>query len=483
VPPIITPPVTSFQVPYADFSTWLANAFDYPDPISYPPISALKVEQRFNSDTNTTVPGVSTVYIWPKTALRVSDVNYKQINGSPFGDNAAIDAFGRLRVSAPQTLLDSKLLYDKQPAVFDEVKSASATSTHVPGDALVLMETSLSGDYVVRQTPARFNYSPGKSLLCVNTFIAAPEVNVVKRIGMFSGLSAAPYSPSDGIYLEITSGGAYFNILKTIGTLYSVSVPQSAWNIDPLNGTGSSGLNIDFTKGQIFAIDYEWLGLGRVRFGFYLEGKLFYAHQVTNLNTLTAPYISSPNHPVRYEIRQTGPGTGSLKQVCSSITSEGSIEEIGTAATASTSAAITVQSNVLTPIIAVRCQPFTPDLTLLLKQFDIYNTTNNVDVKYVLIRNPSITGGNLTFNKADNNNMEYALGTTTLSVSGGYDLISGFVFRSQGTSRTPAAQDLAGTIGRFGVKINGTPETLVLAGLGLGGQASVYAAMNTLIKS
>lgn len=480
---VLNPPVSSYVMPYPDYASLLANAFEYPDPVSYPGASALKVEQRFDSDNNTFVPSASTIFIWPKTALRVSDVNYAQINGTPFGDNASIDAFGRLRVSLPQSLLDSKMLYDKGPQLYDEVTYGSASSTFVTGDSLVTMQTAASGDYVIRQTYARFNYQPGKSMVAAMTFVAAPETNITKRVGLFQGLSAAPYTPSDGFYLEVTAAGVTLNIIKTVGTPTTVSIPQSAWNIDPLNGTGSSTLSIDFTKGQIFAIDYEWLGLGRVRFGFYLNGLLYYAHQVTNLNSLTAPYISSPNQPIRYEIRQTGAGSGVLKHVCASVCNEGATEELGLSTTAATSATVTVQSNVLTPVIAIRCRKFFPNLVLLLKEFSIYNTTNNVDCRFVVLRDPTISGGTLSFTQADNNSMEYALGATTLSASNGFELYSGFALRSQGSNNNFLSQGVAGLLGRFGTRINGEPETIVIAAMGIGGGAALYSSVNAIIKS
>lgn len=476
----VNPPVT---VNYPEFASRVANAILYPDSISYPAISTVQVETRFDSDNLTNVPSVSTTYVYPKTSLLVQSVDTGKINGSVFGDNSSVDAFGRLRVGLPQTLLDSKMLYDKVPQLYDEVVFGSASSTFVLGDSLVTMQTAASGDYAIRQTYARFNYQPGKSMLAAFTFVAAPQTNITKRIGLFQGLSAAPYTPTDGLYLEITSTGASLNIVKTNGTTNTITVPQSAWNIDPLNGTGSSSLSIDFNKAQIFALDYEWLGVGRVRFGFYLNGKLYYAHQVTNLNVLLAPYISSPNQPVRYEIRQTGSGTGTLKQICASVANEGAPEEIGLATTASTSATVTTQSNVMTPIIAIRCKTGLPNLSLLLKDFSIYNTTNNVDARYILYRNPTVSGGTLTFTQADNNNMDYALGSTTLSVSGGYELTSGFILRSQGTAVSTASESIAGVLGRFGTSINGTPETLVLAAAGIGGGAALFAAMNALIKS
>ncbi len=70
---------------------------------------------------------------------------------------SAVDAFGRLRVSNPVTLFDSKLLYDKAPLFWDESEtdvSGNAASTHVAADSLVTMHVE-AGDTIIRQTRQR----------------------------------------------------------------------------------------------------------------------------------------------------------------------------------------------------------------------------------------------------------------------------------------------------------------------------------------
>lgn len=432
------------------------------------------VEQSYDN------PNITQTDVYNKNAILTYDIGAQSINGSPFGDNASTDAFGRLRVSLPNTLLDAKFLYDKQPQYFDEVVNIGA-STFIPNDSCIVMSTSGDGGFVVRQTTTRYNYQPGKSMSTAYTFVAPPETNIIKRIGSFQGLSAAPFTPTDGFYLEIGSNGPSINIIKTLGTPNTVSVPQSAWNIDTLNGYGSSGLSIDFTKGQILAVDYEWLGLGRLRFGFYLNGKLYYAHQVTNLNALSAPYMTSPNQPVRYEIRQTGAGTGLMKQVCATVLDEGVAEVIGVAVTASLSSAVTVQNNVMTPILAVRLNPNNSNLDFMGKAFDLYNTDNTIDILYKVYRNPSFNK-NLNFQNIENTYLQFATGGNA-TLSGGFSLYSGFCPRSQGTGVGTGGIEITSLFGRFGTQINNNPDTLVVAGMGLGGTATVLASFNAIQKA
>jgi hypothetical protein len=87
-------------------------------------------------------------------------------------------------------------------------------------------------------------------------------------------------------------------VTKTIDTRY----PQSAWNIDRCDGTGSSGYNIDLTKMQMFYMDFTWYGAGAIRFGFKNNrGEVIYCHRVPNNNVNTEAYLRSGNLPARYE--------------------------------------------------------------------------------------------------------------------------------------------------------------------------------------
>lgn len=479
---ILTPPVSSFVMPYPDYASMLANAFKFPDPISYPPASGLKVEQRFDSDNNTFVQSASTILIWPKTALRVSDVNYEQINGTPFGDNASTDAFGRLRASTPATLFDSKFLYGKNPQIWDDVVS-DGSSVWDSQNSSIVMSTSAASGFVIRQTPVRFNYQPGKSFLVYLTGILAPETGIVKRMGMFQGLSAAPYSVTDGIYLEITGEGPSFNIAKTLNGVTTITnIPQSQWNVDPLNGTGSSGLTVDFSKGQILVIDYEWLGLGRVRFGFVLNGKIIYAHFENHYNTLTNPYTKTPNQPVRYEIRQTGLSVGSMSQICSSVITEGGEDVIGSAITIDLSGNQNVNA-AYTPIFAIRTNPSYSDLVIKLQQVDVLNAGNS-DLQWKVIIDPTIIGGTLTWIQAGTSGaapVQYAYGSGSFSLSGGYSIYSNFVQR--GTSAAGiGGSDILGNLGRIGQHVDGTPQIIVIAARGIGGTTTCWACADMLIK-
>ena len=409
------------------------------------------------------------------------------VNGSPFGDNSSVDAFGRLRVSNPKTLFDAKQLVDKLPQFFDEVVSGSATSTFVPGDSLTLMRTFAAGDYAIRQTSMHFNYQPGKSLLANFTGMFEPEVNVTKRIGLFQGSSIAPYNPTDGIFIESVDGpNGYiaFRVLKTVGTPLSLSAAQPDWNIDRLDGTGPSGYSLDFKHAQLMVIDYEWLGIGRVRCGFYIDGRPVYCHSFSSYNTLSTPYITSGNQPVRYEIRQTGAGSGYRKHICSSVVSEGGEQYIGTSLTAEMSSAVSIVEASYKPLIAIRLNPASHDVALVMKNIHVLNTGVN-DGIYKAVFNPTITGGSLNFrNLSYNPHVQFADGSAALGLSGGFDFASNYAGKGNSAVASGAGGvELLGELAVLGTKINGTPDILVIAARGIGGATSMYAAVDMVLRA
>ena len=78
--------------------------------------------------------------------------------------------------------------------------------------------------------------------------------------------------------------------------------PQSQWNIDRCDGTGSTGFNLDLTKMQMMYIDYAWYGAGAIRFGFKdQKGEIIYCHRIPNSNRNTEAYMRSGNMCSRYE--------------------------------------------------------------------------------------------------------------------------------------------------------------------------------------
>jgi len=236
-----------------------------------------------------------------------------------YANSPNIDAFGRLRVSTPFTLFDSSHRFDDN-GLWSTSTATSGTATFNAAQGLVDLDvTAASGSQVLRETTKVFSYQPGKSLLVLSTFVMSPaKTNLRQRVGY--------YGANNGYYLELNNTTVSFVERSFVtGAIVDTPVTQASWNVDPMNGSGPSGITLDLTKAQILFMDLEWLGVGTVRMGFVIDGNFYVCHRFNHANLIASTYITTASLPLRYEIINTGTtsGASTLKQICSTVLSEG----------------------------------------------------------------------------------------------------------------------------------------------------------------
>jgi len=241
------------------------------------------------------------------------------VTGTP---TSATDAFGRQRVSNPLTLFDSSHRY-RDNNLWNISTASGGTSTFQSNEGLIdLSVTTTTGSLVYRETTKVFSYQPGKSLLILNTFVMAPaKTGLRQRVGYFGA--------NNGMYLELNNSTLSFvERSSSPGALVETRVAQSSWNLDKMDGTGTSGITLDITKAQILWMDIEWLGVGSVRMGFVIDGRFIPCHVFQHANLIVTTYITTASLPLRYEIENTATtaSASTLKQICSTVISEGGYE-------------------------------------------------------------------------------------------------------------------------------------------------------------
>lgn len=390
-----------------------------------------------------------------------------------FADSANVDAFGKLRVSMPYTLFDSKTLHNKSSLFWSQTAIGTGVVQFTgESDASVTLSAAAVGDYAIRQTSQRFNYQPGKSQLAIFTGVLSPVSNAVKRYGLFTSLTAAPFEPNLGLYFETqTDSPSSIAVVQNNGSnlVPSVSARRENWNIDKLDGTGPSRKVLQLSAANIFLFDFEWLGVGRVRFGTVIDGQICYCHEINNAGSIQGAYLKSPNLPVRAEIRQTGAGTASMKMICCSVMSEGGADFTGivrSVDTGGTSTGITiVTSGSRRALIGVRLQS---------TKLDSVNEVLNASVvpipqqaatvcpfRYEIVSNPTLGGSAVTWNPVDvNSNFDYAVApNNTVTVSGGTVIASGYSTLGQNIDLTGYRFE---KFLRLGCSVAGVRDTLWL---------------------
>jgi hypothetical protein len=379
------------------------------------------------------------------------------------------DAFGRLRVSQPFTLFDSQNRYAADPS-FDTSLTGSGTSTFLANESAVsLAVTTASGDKVIRQTKRYFPYQPGKSLALLTTFVmAAGKANLRQRVGYFD--------PNNGLFLQRNGTELSFIIRTYTGGSADDTrkVVQSAWNGDPLDGSGASGITLDTTKAQILFADFEWLGVGSVRVGFVIDGQYITAHTFDNANEVTSVYMQTATLPLRIEIENTAAtaSSSSMKQICSTVISEGGYEQTSIERVARRSTTLTGIGTSFVPLVSIRLASDSLGAVILPKQVRVLPIANG-EYEIALVRNATLTGASYdttTFASVD-------FDVTATAMSGG-DVVLNEYATASNQAAAQAQNDLLYNFDmQLGATIAGTSDVYTVAVRVLSGTGSAIGSL------
>lgn len=394
------------------------------------------------------------------------------------------DAFGRLRISQPLTLFDSTHRFADNGLWVTANTAGNSSYAFVNNQSMITMTVGTTANAeVIRETTKVFSYQPGKSLLIMSTFaMNTPKANVRQRVGY--------HGAENGIYLENDGTTNYFVLRSnTSGTITEERVAQSNWNIDKFDGTGYSAQSggaehtggLDVSKTNILWMDIEWLGVGDVRCGFVVDGKLTPAHIFHNDNVNTVPYMTTATLPLRYEIKNTGvtASNSTLKQICSTVISEGGYELYGTQQA--------IQTPVDTPIdlpvagtyynlISLRLKSTRLDAIAILTAISLLAVTNNSYYNWQIRAGGTTTGGTWV-SAGDNSAVEYKIDAAT--ITGGRVLASGFTTST--TQSSMPVDILREALFKFQLERNGltnTPYEITLCVAASFAGSDIFAAMD-----
>lgn len=366
--------------------------------------------------------------------------NWKTTNTS-FTDGPTVDAFGNLRTSSPRVLFESKLISDDGPLLWERVTSGSTAKSEWTSP-ISKYEVSGSGDYVISETYQKFVYEAGQSHKILMTFqLGAPVASTTARVGYFNSSTVAPHTADfDGLYLERDGLTVNFCVANS-GSIDTYE--QSTW-ADPLDGTGTSGVTVDWSKSQILFMDFQWLGVGRVRVGLVIGGELIYFHEVDHANVITGVYMNSANHSLRHELRSSG-GQSDFHQICASVQTEGNVSNDGIiqSVTSDRAGIAVAAAGPDEAILGVRLKSGSPYAAIDVIGASILELTGNDNFQYSLIRNPTVAGA-VTWQDMPTGSFQFAegSGTNTVTAGTGVTLDSGWVAKGLSGGFTPADKSL-----------------------------------------
>jgi len=356
----------------------------------------------------------------------------------------ALDAFGRLRVSNCFTTFNyypspltsnSSLDIDK----WVNITNGNGTSSYNT-DNYVNMSVSNTGDYVLRITKQPMEYQPGKSRLIYLTGVmlgeSAGSDTLTSRIGIFNVNNSTPTTIIDGIYFQ--TDGTNLQWVETIQT-GTITVNQSSWNIDIFDGNGPSGKTLtssNLNTAMLFVIDQEWLGVGRVRCGFIIDGVIYYAHEF-NHGSLNVQYTKTPRQRIGYQIIGTSiTSEHTMRQMCSTSILEGGYFPLGTRISISNETTLVNMSNsgIKYILLALKLQSGYENALIKILNISLSFSAKTGNTGLYEIQLHSTNGsigsisGSLSFNNISNSMSQYSVGNGSQTInSNGFIINSGYV--------------------------------------------------------
>ncbi len=239
-------------------------------------------------------------------------------------------AFATLRTQMPVHIFDFKRSYGTTGLFFQNVTFGAGASSTLDtnfSSNTITAGTTPTG-YAITQTRTYYEYQPGSGwrLFMSANFMGA-VTGTVKRIGIFDA--------NDGLFFEVSGTAASLGVgyrSSTSGSPVTTTITQANWNVDRLDGTGTSKKVLDITKANLFFIEQAWLGVGSVWWGVVIDGKPYYCHVLNNENRNMGVYTKTASLPLRCSIMNWGTGPANPAYMSSigwSLSAEGPYDNTG----------------------------------------------------------------------------------------------------------------------------------------------------------
>lgn len=262
-----------------------------------------------------------------------------------------LDAFGKLRTSGATILGDYVFSENFLPQYFATTQEGNGSRSYDGDRHSLLLTTGTStatantgtGSHYVRHTSHTYHhYFPGFSHFVIMTVALSDEgaAGLLREWGYFDEKNGYYFrvEETDGLQFVIRSSATGVltetRISKT-QTQYWVNgvlddTVNEGWNGDVVDGTGESGNNLQLSNDNIYWLDIQWLGGGRVRFGTYYQGQRVVVHEYFHEDNDGYPHSQSGSLPVRFTqsniLNQAVPVAGNLRVWCVSVASESDVD-------------------------------------------------------------------------------------------------------------------------------------------------------------
>lgn len=320
-------------------------------------------------------------------------------------------AFGEMETVTPTPIIQGDFIYNVNADMFDTTTTGSGTVTQA--DAMGVVSTTATSSSSAKISTQRYiKYRPGQGVHIRGTALFTTGVaNSEQLFGCGDD--------DNGFFFGYN--GASFGIMSRNGGV-DTWVAQENWNGDTLLGTGPTGVTLDHTKGNVYEIQFQWLGYGAIIFAVEepSTGNFVPVHTIDYANNNTVPSVLNPSFPILWSVENTTNSTNIvLKGASCCAEVEGDIKYLGpTNAIGNTKTGITTTpTNILTIRNKSTYQSVTNKAPINVLKYSIA-VDGNKPAEFQLIKNTTL-GGTPSYTDVSTNTSVIEYDTAGTTITGG----------------------------------------------------------------
>lgn len=363
-------------------------------------------------------------------------------------------AFGNVSCSLQNPVIQLNFIYNINTDIVDTTTTGIGSVSY--SSSMAVVSTGAQGTSSAKVSSKRvIKYRPGQGCHISGTALFTTGISgSIQLFGVGNDI--------DGMFFGYN--GETFGILHRNNSVDSW-VAQTSWNGDKMDGNGDTGQTLDPTKGNVYFIQYQWLGFGMIRY--MVEdsntGNFVVVHIIKYSNANIIPSLTNPIFPLMWEAKNTSntsdivvKGSSGAGEVEGNIRYLGPKNSIG-----NNKAGITTT---ITNIITIRNKA-TYASAINRIPINILRYTGAVDatkvVEYQIVLNTTL-GGSPSYTDISTNTSVVDYDTTGTTITGGTIISFGTIAKEGSLSETLNEDDIIlqpGDTLTFGIRAtNGTAD-------------------------
>ena len=205
---------------------------------------------------------------------RFGSLNTRFSEGAP-----ELTSYNKLRVSNPILLGQYDFSEQSLRSQFATSQEGSGETVWQPDFGHIKISGYLTGDRATYTSSLWHPCPAGAGVKFIFAARTSSAGNATDGTLRFWGA----FDATDGAFFALVQNQLSIRHRWTInGITNNVAVSQADWNQDTLDGTGgvknTSGMNLDTTKQNLYWVDFQHYGGGRIRWGVYYQGERITCH-------------------------------------------------------------------------------------------------------------------------------------------------------------------------------------------------------------